>query len=163
MKQTELEMQILRDELDEMWKLVLSQIEKAKQAYLQHDKELAYEIISREKRVNAFDSKIDSDCENYIALYAPVAVDLRLVLSLLKITNTLERIGDFAEGIARQVLEEDFPKLDPNLAEDLHVEKIYDIVVSSSDGQSTIEEIDIGIKCFHCYSFLECKILEKPV
>lgn len=130
MKQTELEMQILRDELDEMWKLVLSQIEKAKQAYLQHDKELAYEIISREKRVNAFDSKIDSDCENYIALYAPVAVDLRLVLSLLKITNTLERIGDFAEGIARQVLEEDFPKLDPNLAEDLHVEKIFDIVIT---------------------------------
>lgn len=41
-------------------------------------------------------------------------------------------------------------------------EKIYDIVVSSSDGQSTIEEIDIGIKCFLCYSFLECKILEKP-
>lgn len=130
MKQTELELQALRAELDDMWKLVLSQTEKAKEAYLTHNQDLAYEIISREKRVNAFDSKIDSDCENYIALYAPVAIDLRLILSLLKITSTLERLGDFAEGIARQVLEEDYPKLDAPLAEDLKLEEIFDTIIT---------------------------------
>ena len=128
MKQTDLELLALKNEIDEMWKLVLSQMDKTKTAYINHDVELAHEIISREKRVNAFDSKIDSDCENYIALYAPVAIDLRLVLSLIKISNTLERIGDFAEGIARQVLEENHPKLDSKLAEELQVGLIFDIV-----------------------------------
>jgi phosphate transport system protein len=50
---------------------------------------------------------------NFIALYAPVAVDLRFVISLLKITNNLERIGDFAESIALFVfkhLKNRFPK-----------------------------------------------------
>lgn len=130
MKQTELELQALRGEIDEMWKLVLSQTEKAKQAYLTYDQDLAYEIISREKRVNAFDSKIDSDCENYIALYAPVAIDLRLVLSLLKISSTLERIGDFTEGIARQILEKDYPKIEASLAEDLQIEDIFDTIIT---------------------------------
>lgn len=130
MKQTELELQALRGEIDEMWKLVLSQTEKAKQAYLTYDQDLAYEIISREKRVNAFDSKIDSDCENYIALYAPVAIDLRLVLSLLKISSTLERIGDFTEGIARQILEKDYPKIEASLAEDLQIEDIFDTTIT---------------------------------
>src|SRR5574344_1382647 len=107
MKHTEREMKLLRDEINEMWRLVLSQLEKAKQSFLHSDIELAREVVSREKRVNAFELKIDSDCENYIALYSPVAIDLRLALSLIKISNTLERIGDFADGVARHVLGDD--------------------------------------------------------
>ena len=130
MKQTELELKALRDELDKMWKLVLSQLEKSKLAFMNHDIELAHEIISREKRVNAFDSKIDSDCENYIALYAPVAIDLRLVLSLIKISNTLERIADFADSMARQVLDDDFPALEEELKEKLRLDEIFDTVIA---------------------------------
>ncbi|MDR1698227.1 MAG: phosphate signaling complex protein PhoU [Prevotellaceae bacterium] len=130
MKHTEKELQALRDEVTQMWKLVLSQLEKAKQAFLTGDIELAREIATREKRVNAFDLKIDSDCENYIALYNPVAIDLRLVLSLLKISNTLERIGDFAEGIAGHVITEDCIKIDSQVVEDLQVEQIFDMLIS---------------------------------
>lgn len=90
-----------------MWSLVQSQFEKAKTALLNSDEDLARVIISTEKRVNAFELKIDSDCENYIALFSPVAIDLRFVLSMIKINKTLERIGDFADGIARFVLESD--------------------------------------------------------
>ena len=113
-----------------MWKLVLSQLEKSRQAFLNSDIELAREIASREKRVDAFELKIDSDCENYIALYSPVAVDLRLVLSLIKISSTLERIGDFAEGIARYVIENDCSKIDPQLIEELQLEKVFDTLIS---------------------------------
>ncbi len=130
MKHTEKELQALRDEVSQMWKLVLSQLEKAKQAFLTGDIELAREIATREKRVNAFDLKIDSDCENYIALYNPVAIDLRLVLSLLKISNTLERIGDFAEGIAGHVITEDCIKIDAQVVESLQVEQIFDMLIS---------------------------------
>ncbi len=67
---------------------------------------------------------IDSDCENYIALYSPVAIDLRLVLSLLKINDALERIGDFAEGIARFAMDNYNPAY-KDLVDDIFMKKIY--------------------------------------
>lgn len=113
-----------------MWKLVLSQLEKAKQAFLNADVEQAQEVLGREKRVDAYELKIDSDCENYIALFSPVAVDLRLVLSLIKISITLERIGDFAESIACHVVDENGRKMDPLLLEDLQMEKMFDTLIN---------------------------------
>jgi phosphate transport system protein len=130
MKHTEKELQTLKEEVSEMWKLVLFQLEKAKQSFLNRDVELARETVSREKRVDAFELKIDSDCENYIALFNPVAVDLRLVLSLIKISITLERIGDFAESIARYVIDNDCLEIDPLIIEELQVEKMFDTVIS---------------------------------
>lgn len=128
MKHKEKELLAIKEEVGQMWKLVLSQLEKAKQSFLNGDLELAREIVSREKRVDAFELKIDCDCENYIALYNPVAIDLRLVLSLIKISITLERIGDFAEGIARHVLDDDCNNIAPELLEDLQLEKVFDIL-----------------------------------
>jgi len=140
MKHLEKELVILKEEVSEMWKLVLSQLEKAKQCYLNKDLELAREIASREKRVDAFELKIESDCENYIALYSPVAVDLRLVLSLIKISITLERIGDFAEGVARHVIEEETEYLDSAIIEELQMEKIFDIIITMlSDSYVALE------------------------
>ncbi|MDR2679949.1 MAG: phosphate signaling complex protein PhoU [Tannerella sp.] len=127
---TEKELQYLKEEVNEMWKLALSQLEKSKQALLTGDFELAREIVSREKRVDAFELKIESDCENYIALYSPVAVDLRLVLSLIKIIITLERIGDFAEGIARHVIDDDCNKIDTRVIEELQIEKMFDTLLT---------------------------------
>jgi phosphate transport system regulatory protein PhoU len=130
MKHTEKELLLLKEEVSQMWKLVLSQLEKSKQSFLNNDIELAREVASREKRVDAFELKIDSDCENYIALYSPVAIDLRLVLSMIKISITLERIGDFAEGIARHVIEDDCNKVTPQLIEELQLEKMFDTLIS---------------------------------
>lgn len=130
MKHTEKELLALKEEVSEMWRLVLSQLEKSKQAYLAGDLELAGEIVSREKRVNTFELKIDSDCENYIALFAPVAVDLRLVLSLIKISSTLERIGDFCEGIARHVISDGCGTVAETLKDELKIEIMFETVIS---------------------------------
>jgi phosphate transport system protein len=126
MKHREKELQAIKEEVGQMWRLVLSQLEKSKQAFLNGDIEVAREVVSREKRVNAFELKIDSDCENYIALYSPVAIDLRLALSLIKISSTLERIGDFADGIARHVVENDCNQVSAQLLEELQLEKMFD-------------------------------------
>ena len=91
----------VKTEVLSMWGLVESQLKKAKSAIVHFDSDLAREIILKEKRVNAFELKIDRDCENIFALYCPVAIDLRFLLAVLKINNNLERIGDIAEGIAR--------------------------------------------------------------
>jgi phosphate transport system protein len=140
MNYTENEIKTLKEEISEMWKLVLSQLEKAKHAYLNGDIELAREIASREKRVDAFELKIDSDCENYIALYSPVAVDLRLTLSIIKFCITLERIADFAKGIAQHVIEDDCNRLASQLIEDLQIEKMFDTIISMlSDAYVALE------------------------
>ena len=84
-----------------MWDLVEYQVQSGRDAMLTADTELAKAIIKRDRKVNRFDIKIDRMCENFFALFTPVAVDLRLVLAVLKINANLERIGDTAEGIAR--------------------------------------------------------------
>ena len=81
MKVIEQEIAALKNTINEMWALVHQQIYNAGEAMLTGDKELAYKVLSRERRVNAFELKIDSDCEDIIALYAPVAIDLRFVLA----------------------------------------------------------------------------------
>jgi len=99
------EITALKKELVNMWILVQSQLNKAKEAMVQFDKDLAREVLIKEKRVNSFELKIDRDCENIFALYCPVAVDLRFLLAALKINTNLERIGDIAAGIALYVVE----------------------------------------------------------
>ncbi|MCD8267152.1 MAG: phosphate signaling complex protein PhoU [Parabacteroides sp.] len=101
MKVIDQEIASLKNSISEMWALVHQQLYNAGEAMLTGNKELAYKVISRERRVNAFELKIDSDCEDIITLYAPVAVDLRFVLAMYKINTNLERLGDFAESIAR--------------------------------------------------------------
>ena len=84
----------------------------------------------RERRVNAFELKIDSDIEDIIALYNPVAIDLRFVLAMLKINTNLERLGDFAEGIARFAINCKEPVLDNELVKGLRLEEMINQVLS---------------------------------
>lgn len=105
MTQLENEIGALKKELVNMWILVQSQLNKAKEAMIQFDKDLAREVLVKEKRVNSFELKIDLDCENIFALHCPVAIDLRFLLAALKINTNLERIGDIAAGIALYVVE----------------------------------------------------------
>lgn len=137
MKYTEKELAGLLEQAGEMWRLVLSQLEKARRAYADGDVELAREVVAREKRVDTFELKIEGDCENFIALFAPVAVDLRLVLSLIKISGTLERIGDFAEGIARHVIA---GNTIPELRDELHIDGMMETVISMLTDSYTVLE-----------------------
>lgn len=93
----------LRSDLIKMMKLVRKQMKLTYEALITVDKDIVEEVIHREQRINAMDLKIDEECEQIIALYNPVASDLRFVLSALSITSNLERMADLAEGIARYV------------------------------------------------------------
>ncbi len=105
MAQIETELQLLKAEVVNMWTLVSSQLNKARLAFVNFDKDLAREVVLKEKRVNGYELKIDRDCENIFALFCPVAIDLRFLLAALKINSNLERIGDIAEGIAKYVID----------------------------------------------------------
>jgi phosphate transport system protein len=109
MAQIETELQLLKTEAINMWTLVNSQLSKARLAFLNFDKDLAREVMLKEKRVNGSELKIDRDCENIFALFCPVAIDLRFLLAVLKINTNLERIGDIAEGIAKYIISAEAP------------------------------------------------------
>jgi phosphate transport system protein len=103
MTHLDLEIRELKSDIIEMWNLVITQLYKSNEAFERFDKELAHEVTSNEKRVDAFELKINMDCENILALFNPVANDLRFVLSVLSINFDLERIGDYARSVAKIV------------------------------------------------------------
>mgnify|MGYP000484182684 FL=1 len=125
----ESELVLLKKEIDEMWTLVYNQLDRAGDAVLTLDRELAQQVLVRERRVNAFELKIDSDIEDFIALYNPVAVDLRFALAMLKINNNLERIGDYADSIARFVARNNLTEEDKQLFNVLELKEMYDQVL----------------------------------
>src|SRR5215475_8845359 len=129
MSQLAIELKELKTEVINMWNLVHSQLVKSNIALVNFDKNLAREVVSREKRVNGSELKIDRDCENIFALLTPVAVDLRFVLAVLKINSNLERIGDIAEGIAKYVLSVEEP-FNRELLEATYVTKMYDEAIN---------------------------------
>ncbi|MDP4275723.1 MAG: phosphate signaling complex protein PhoU [Bacteroidota bacterium] len=98
------EIQQLKIDTLDMWALVQNQLSKCKEALTNFDSDLSRDVVATEKRVNAYELKLDRDCENIIALFNPVAIDLRFVLSVLKINSNLERIGDVAESISKFVI-----------------------------------------------------------
>src|SRR3954463_6979083 len=109
MSHLEIELNQLREEVINMFNLVYSQLTKGMSALINFDKDLAREVVMIEKRVNSSELKIDRDCENILAIYCPVAIDLRFLLAVLKINTNLERTGDIAEGIANLIIDTDKP------------------------------------------------------
>lgn len=129
MAHLEPELDLLKNSLLEMLELVTSQLEKCKAATFDADADLAKEVISLEKRVNSLELSIDKRCENILALYNPVATDLRFVLAAFKISNDLERIGDNAEGIAN-FLFDIMEKAEEDMIEKFRLNMMFDVAIS---------------------------------
>ena len=84
--------------------LVLDQVRAATQAYTEWEEEGALQVIEREGEVNSYKRSIDGDQLQLIARRGPVASDLRAILALSRCVAELERAGDEAKKIARNVL-----------------------------------------------------------
>ena len=142
MSHIDFELERLKEKLMEMWELVGVQLQKGREAMINSDQETAKEVIKLGKKVNNYDVKIDRMCENFFALFTPVAVDLRTVLATLKINANLERIGDTAEGIAYFVKKQEGP-LDPLLLEKTQVLFMYEEAIKMfEDCQKAFIESD---------------------
>lgn len=146
MRHLEQELKSLRQDIIDMWKLVISQVSTAGDAILTFDKDLAMQVSMREKKVDAYELKIDNDCENIIALNQPVAVDLRFVLAVLKINSNLERIADFAYGISRLVINHPTLILDAELAVNANLSQMIEMVKTMlSQGLEALENENSSI------------------
>ena len=122
----------LKSSLKKMFLLVEGQWEKGANAIINYDQDIAEEISSSENRINAQELKIDSDCENIIALHSPVAVDLRFILSTRKINHALEHIADIAESIAKYVADHDVP-YDKEIMTKTRISEMLDIFNAMMD------------------------------
>jgi phosphate transport system protein len=132
MSHLDTELHLLKEQLIDMQRLVRMQLSKCKSALLNFDIGQAREVLVSERRINALELKIDRDCENMLALFNPVAIDLRFILAALKINTNLERIGDNAEGIARYVMDLSTP-FPAQLLEEYRFEEMYATAVAMMD------------------------------
>jgi len=82
--------------------LVEAAIGEAANAMSTRDEELAEQVRAADKAIDNLEELINERCANLIALRAPAAVDLRVVLSVMKIAGNLERIGDYAKNMAKR-------------------------------------------------------------
>jgi len=96
------ELAILRRLLVEMSELVDEQVAGAIDAVSNCDLDLARRVRERDDEVDALEIKVDRQCERILALFTPVAVDLRLIIAAVKVNTDLERIGEHAKNLAKK-------------------------------------------------------------
>ncbi|SDD25486.1 phosphate transport system protein [Paracoccus isoporae] len=82
--------------------LVETAIEDAARALETYDEELAETVRRRDKEIDNLDLQVNEEAARLIALRAPTATDLRLVLTVIKISTALERVGDYAKNMAKR-------------------------------------------------------------
>jgi len=97
------EIEGLKAKLLELGALVEDNLFKALDAIQKEDSALAEEVIELDKLIDRKEVDLEEDCLKILALYQPVAADLRFIVSILKINNDLERIGDLAVNIAERI------------------------------------------------------------
>ncbi len=97
------EIENLKTNLIKMASIVDEQVERAITALETSNIDLCKGVKSRDIEVDAYDNLIQAQCENLLALFQPVAGDLRFIISAMMINNQLERCGDIAVNIAQRV------------------------------------------------------------
>ena len=100
-KQFDTELEDLREKVLLMGGKVENQLNKAIQALTKADVELSDTVVEEDNSVNSLELEIDENLSSIIARRQPIAIDLRTLLAISKITTDLERIGDEASKIAR--------------------------------------------------------------
>ena len=95
------ELREVQDRLVEIAGLVASSIESATRAFNESDVALAETVIAEDDKIDTAAAELDELAINILARQQPVARDLRIVVSALRISASLERMGDMAEHIAQ--------------------------------------------------------------
>jgi len=121
-----LELSLFKENILLMSSRVYKMHEDALKALKTSDKDLALSIIESDEYVNNDEESVNRRALEVLALLAPVASDLRIIIAGIKIATDLERMGDYAKNIARFILKND-PILDEQM---ILIEEIYHVYLN---------------------------------
>jgi len=129
---THLEEEILKtkEHTLKMFELTIEQVENAYKSLFTKDVALAITIKNKEEQINRMELEIEKQVENVFALFNPVAIDLRFLLSILRIIYNLERIGDSSKAIAKFVIKKKYI-LDEDIIQKINLNEMYEIAFKS--------------------------------
>ena len=96
------EIEILKRELLTLGAIVEERVATAVKSLAKRDIAIANRIIDGDNEIDDMEVDLEESCLKILALHQPVAVDLRVIIAVLKINNDLERIGDLAVAIAER-------------------------------------------------------------
>ncbi|WP_372991282.1 phosphate signaling complex protein PhoU [Sulfitobacter sp.] len=96
------DLEAVQAQIMKMGGMVEDAIRLASQSLETRDEELAAQVRAGDKAIDALEELINERAARIIALRAPTAIDLRLILSVIKISASLERIGDYAKNMAKR-------------------------------------------------------------
>jgi phosphate transport system protein len=124
----------IQDDVLAMGSMVSKATLRSIEALKNRDLDLAHQIIADDKKINRKRFEIEEKCVELIATQQPMASDLRIILAVLNIISEVERIGDYAEGIAKiAIMIGDEPPLKPLIDIPRMAEKTVDMLRRSLD------------------------------
>ncbi len=128
----------LRREVDRLKRKLLAlsayveeSVQRAVRSVSDRDEKLAQRVIDTDQEIDDMEVDVEEDCLKTLALYQPVAKDLRLIIAVLKINNDLERIGDLAVNIAERAI---------SLAHKPRIESPYDYATMADKVQKMLQK-----------------------
>ncbi|AGF77584.1 phosphate transport system regulatory protein PhoU [Desulfocapsa sulfexigens DSM 10523] len=92
----------LKNKILQMGEDVEDRVYRATLSIVQHNEKMALDVKDNDAEIDAMEVEIEETCLSILALYQPVAIDLRFIITVLKINNELERVGDLAVNIAER-------------------------------------------------------------
>ena len=102
--QFEEELLNLHNQFYEMGMMVSSAVHKSVRSYIDHDKKLAQEVIDLDIEINDMEVRLEKKSFEMIALQQPVTTDLRTIITIMKASSDLERMGDHAVSVAKSTI-----------------------------------------------------------
>lgn len=132
--QFEEELKDLHQQFYEMGLAVADAVHKSVRAFLKHDKELAKEVIFNDQSINNQELRLEKKSFEMIALQQPVTTDLRMIVTIMKASSDLERMGDHAVSMAKATIRvkghERIPEVEEMISEmsDYVKKMVYDVM-----------------------------------
>lgn len=164
----------LNKKLLKMSAMVEDRVRRAANVIESKNREAIQAIILSDYEVDDMEIEVEEDCLKILALHQPVARDLRFLVSVIKINNELERIGDIAANIAKRVdniskfnhpeaVSYDFSVMTDKVLEML--KKSIDALVNNDTkiARSIFLDDDVVDKCRNrCYEDIKARIIKDP-
>lgn len=130
MTHLEEEIRNIKTETLHMFQATIDQVEDGYKALFMHDTAIAAEILHKETLINQMEVDIEKHIENVFALFNPVAIDLRFLMSVLRITYNIEKIADSTKAIAKFVIKKT-DLLKEDIIIHINLDEIYEIAFNA--------------------------------